>query len=557
VRATTAVSKRVERLFGYGGRRRIVSTVAAGVAGEEDHAGVRLAELVSALTLGIDLGFGQPMEHVLRQALIALRLADRLGLDEDRRAVVYYTALLVNVGCHADAHEQAKWFGDDIGVKSIKYDHEPRSLRMAAAGMRFLGPGNPPLHRFRLGLEFAVSGHREVDGMIANHAAIARTLGEQLELQAEVLEALGAAYERWDGRGWPGELARAQVPLAARIAQVAEFVEVANRIGGPEAAKQLARERRGKQFDPTVADVIANEGDLILSGLDAVSTWDAVIDAEPALAIVLSSERMDRVLLAIANFVDLKSPYFLGHACAVAELAAEAGAALGLPESDVRLLRRAGLVHDLGRLGVSNAIWDKSGPLGAGEWERLRLQPYLTERMLRQWPALAPLARIAVQHRERIDGSGYPQGISGSGISPLARILGAADAYQAMREPRPHRPARSAMEGAAELRADVKTGRYEADTAEAVLGAAGHRVARRREGPAGLTPREVEVLRLLARGLSNKEIAARLTISPKTVGNHAEHIYAKINASTRAAAALFAMQHGLLPEERFPAAVAV
>jgi HD-GYP domain-containing protein (c-di-GMP phosphodiesterase class II) len=531
--------------------------MAVDVAREEDRAEVRLAELVSALTLGIDLGFGQPMEHVLRQCLIALRLAERLGLDEDQRAVVYYTALLVNVGCHADAHEQAKWFGDDIALKSIKYDHEQRSLRMAATSMRFLGSGNPPLHRFRLGLEFAISGHREVDGMIAHHAAIAQTLGEQLELQPEVLEALGAAYERWDGRGWPGELAREHVPLAARIAQVAEFVEVANRIGGAEAAKQLALERRGKQFDPAVADVIANEGDLILSGLDDVSTWDAVIEAEPALTIVLSGERIDRALLAIANFVDLKSPYFLGHACAVAELAAEAGAALGLSEGDLRLLRRAGLVHDLGRLGVSNAILDKSGPLGAGEWERLRLQPYLTERMLRQSPALAPLARVAVQHRERIDGSGYPQGLSGGGISPLARILGAADAYQAMREPRPHRPARSAEETAAELRADVKAGRYAADAAEAVLGAAGHRVARRREGPAGLTPREVEVLQLLARGLSNKEIATRLTISPKTVGNHAEHIYAKINASSRAAAALFAMQHGLLPEEGFPAAVAV
>jgi HD-GYP domain-containing protein (c-di-GMP phosphodiesterase class II) len=531
--------------------------MAVGAARVEDRAEVRLAELVGALTLGIDLGFAQPMEHVLRQCLIALRVAERLGLDDSQRAVVYYTALLINVGCHSDAHEQAKWFGDDIAVKAIKYDHEQRSLRMAATSMRFLGSGNPPLHRFRLGLEFAISGHREVDGMIAHHAAIARTLGEQLELQAEVLEALGAAYERWDGRGWPGELAGEQVPLPARIAQVAEFVEVANRIGGAEAAKQLARERRGKQFDPTVADVVANEGDLILSGLDAVSTWDAVIDAEPALAVVLSGERTDRALVAIANFVDLKSPYFLGHAYAVADLAAEAGAALGLPDGDVRLLRRAGLVHDLGRLGVSNAIWDKRAPLGAGEWERLRLQPYLTERMLRQSPALAPLARIAAQHRERIDGSGYPQGLSGSGISPLARILGAADAYQAMREPRPHRPARTAAEAATELRADVKAGRYEADAAEAVLGAAGHRVARRREGPAGLTPREVEVLRLLARGLSNKEIAARLTISPKTVGNHAEHIYAKINASTRAAAALFAMQHGLLPEEGFPAAVAV
>src|SRR5437867_7548356 len=142
------------------------------------------------------------MEHVLRQCLIALRLAERIGLDEQARAAVYYTALLVNVGCHSDAHEQAKWFGDDIALKSAKYDHELRSLRAAAAGMRLIGSGNPPLHRFRVGLEFAVSGHREVDDMISHHAALARTLGEQLGLTDEVLAALGAAYEQWDGRGW-------------------------------------------------------------------------------------------------------------------------------------------------------------------------------------------------------------------------------------------------------------------------------------------------------------------------------------------------------------------
>jgi HD-GYP domain-containing protein (c-di-GMP phosphodiesterase class II) len=220
-----------------------------------------------------------------------------------------------------------------------------------------------------------------------------------------------------------------------------------------------------------------------------------------------------------------------------------------------RTLRRAGLVHDLGRLGVSNAIWDKRGPLGAGEWERVRMHPYLTERMLHSSEALAPLGAIAVQHRERLDGSGYPRGLSGAAISRLARILGAADAYQAMREPRPYRPERSADEAAAELRGDVKAGRLDADAAEAVLGAAGHRVSRRREGPAGLTAREVEVLKLLARGLSNKEIAERLVISPKTAANHIEHIYAKIDASTRATASLFAMQHGLLPEEEFLAGV--
>jgi HD-GYP domain-containing protein (c-di-GMP phosphodiesterase class II) len=527
------------------------------VAGEVDRAHVRLAELVAALSLGIDLGFGQPMEHVLRQCLIALRLAEGIGLDAERRAVVYYTALLINVGCHSDAHEQAKWFGDDIALKSIKYDHEPRSLRMAATGMRFLGSGHPPLHRFRLGLEFVLSGHREVDDMIAHHAAIARTMAGQLSLPDEVLEAIGAAYERWDGRGWPGELGGELVPLASRVAQVAEFVEVAHRVGGVQAAKDLARERRGDHFDPTLADLVEAEADVILSGLDTVGVWDAVIEAEPALAVVLSGERLDAALGAIANFVDLKSPYFLGHGRAVAELAAEAGARLGLAEAEVRLLRRAGLVHGLGRLGVSNAILDKGGPLGAGEWERVRLQPYLTERMLRQCEALAPVALIAVQHRERLDGSGYPRGLSGAAISRPARILGAADAYQAMREPRPHRPPRLAGDAATELRAEIKAGRLDGEAVEAVLGAAGHRVLRRREGPAGLTPREVEVLRLLARGLSNKEIAERLVISPKTVGNHVEHIYTKIDASTRAAASLFAMQHGLLPEEELAPGAAV
>jgi HD-GYP domain-containing protein (c-di-GMP phosphodiesterase class II) len=525
------------------------------MASPADRAHVRLAELVAALSIGIDLGFGQPMEHVLRQCLIALRLAEGLGLDEDERAVVYYTALLTNVGCHSDAHEQAKWFGDDIAMKAGKYDHELRSLRSGLAGLRMLGAGRCALQRFQLALEFVASGHRELGGMIAAHAEMARTLGEQLELPREVLDALAASYERWDGRGWPGELKGDDVPVASRLAQAAEFVEVANRVGGVEAARELARERRGEQFDPAVSDLIEAEAEVILSGLDTVGTWDAVIAAEPALAIVVSGERFDAALLAVANFVDLKSPYFLGHARAVSDLAGEAGARIGLAEPELRTLRRAGLVHDLGRLGVSNAVLDKRGPPSGGDWEHLRLQPYLTERMLRQSEALAPLAAIAVQHRERLDGSGHPRGLSGAGIAQPARILGAADAYQAMREPRPHRPARSAEAAAAELRAEVKAGRLDAEAAEAVLGAAGHRVSRRREGPAGLTQREVEVLRLLARGLSNKEIAELLVISPKTVANHVEHIYAKIDASTRAAAGLFAMRHGLLPEEEFPVPV--
>jgi HD-GYP domain-containing protein (c-di-GMP phosphodiesterase class II) len=218
-----------------------------------------------------------------------------------------------------------------------------------------------------------------------------------------------------------------------------------------------------------------------------------------------------------------------------------------LDAADQRTLYRSGLAHGLGRLGVSNAIWDKQGPLGVGEWERVRMQPYLTERMLRQSAALAPLGQITVEHRERLDGSGYPRGLRGNSISREARLLGAASAYQAMLEPRPHRPARTPADAARQLQADVRTGGLDGPAVDAVLTAAGHQVGRRREGPAGLTAREVEVLVLVARGVSTKQIAEQLTISPKTAANHVEHVYAKIGASNRSMASLFAVQQGLVP----------
>ena len=507
---------------------------------------VRLAELVAALSLGVDLGFGQPMEHVLRECTIALRLAERLRLDDAERSTVYYTALLVNVGCHADAHEQAKWFGDDIAFKSGKYKYAGPSIRGVAAAVSLIGKGNPPLHRFRVGLELAISGRHDLDGMIARHSALARGLAERLGLPDAVQDAVGASYEQWDGKGWPGAVAGEDIPAAARLSQFAEYVEVAHRVGGVAAALELAERRSGSQFDPELAGALRADPEEILGGLDSAHTWSAVIDAEPSLRVTLTDDDFDRALLAVADFVDLKSPYTLGHARAVAELAAATAEQLGLPQDEVDTLRRAGLVHDLGRLGVSNAIWDKPGPLGAGEWERIRLHPYLTERMLHQSASLAPLGAIAVQHRERLDGSGYPKGLSGGGISRPARILGAVDAYRSMREPRPHRPPLKAEEAAAELRADVKDGKLDAEAVAAVLVAAGHPVSRRHEWPAGLTSREVDVLRLVARGLSSKQIATELVITPKTARNHIEHIYAKIDASSRVAASLFATEHGLL-----------
>jgi HD-GYP domain-containing protein (c-di-GMP phosphodiesterase class II) len=519
--------------------------------GAADSGRVRLAELVAALSLGIDLGFDQPMEHVLRQCLIALRLAEHVGVDEQTKVSVYYTALLTNVGCHSDAHEQARWFGDDIALKHDKYDYPLRGPQGALAGLRRLGSGTDGLlGRFRVGLEFAVSGYRDLSGMLAHHSEMARRLGEDLGLTADTIAALDASYEMWDGRGWPGDLRGDDVPMAARLAMIGEFVEVAHRVGGVPAARRVLRAYRGKEFDPFLVDAFDADADLLLSELDTVDAWEAVIGSEPALTVLLSDEQFEAALLAIADFVDLKSPYSLGHARAVADVAVAAGRQLGLLATEVATLRRAALVHCFGKLGVSNAILDKHGPLSAGERERLHMVPYLTHRMLRQSPALRPIGDLAAQYGERLDGSGYPHGLTGAAISQSARVLAAAHLYQSLREPRPQRDPLTTTAAAAHLRVEARAGRLDPVAVDAVLAAGGHRPVRRTTGPAGLTAREVDVLALLARGLTNKEIAARLVITRKTVANHVEHIYTKIAVSNRTAAALFATKHGLLaPEE--------
>ncbi len=255
------------------------------------------------------------------------------------------------------------------------------------------------------------------------------------------------------------------------------------------------------------------------------------------------------MLIAVADFVELKSPYHLGHSRAVAAIAGDAAAALGWGDAEVRAVRRAALVSALGRLGISNAIWDKPGVLGAGEIERMRMHPYLTERMVRDSPALAPLGAIAGQIRERLDGSGYPRGLTANRIGRPARLLAAADAYVALRSPRPYRGALPVDEAIRCLQAEALANRLDEQSVRAVLRAAGHRVPRRGEGPAGLTDREIQVLQLVARGLTNRGIAAMLHLSPKTVGNHVERLYLKIGATNRAMASLFAVRHGLVPED--------
>ncbi|HEY4990547.1 MAG TPA: HD domain-containing phosphohydrolase [Nakamurella sp.] len=512
---------------------------------------VRRAELVALLSLGTDLGLGQPMEHMIRACLIALRLAERVGLDDVERGVVYYSGLLAWVGCHTDAYEQAKWLGDDLSVKSdTHYEYDFGKAGPAAAFLlkHIGGAGSPLLQRARIGMRFMGDGRRALAALAENHYLATDALADGLGLGEHVRTSLKESYERWDGKGACG-LRGEQIGIGSRLVNLADVVEVFRRTGGVEAAIAVARERSGTQFDPGIVELFCEQAALIFADLDAAASWELVIDSEPSLAAVVAGDELDGALAAIGEFAELKSPWLMGHSRGVADLAGEAARGLGLPESDVTALRRAAFVHDIGRLGVSNAVWDKPGELTQSELERVRLHPYLTERMLSFSAALAPLGSIAGQHHERLDGSGYPRGLSGDAISHAGRVLAAADVYHAMTAARPHRPALTAAEAAVALRAQVASSRLDGAAVDAVLRAAGHRVRRRREWPAGLTPREVEIVRLLARGLTARAIADRLGISPKTAGSHIEHIYLKTGASNRAQLSLFAMKYELMSEQ--------
>ena len=502
---------------------------------------------MATLSYASDLGLGQPMAHCMRQTVVALRLADLAGASGRELEATYYLGLMMNVYCHADAAEQARWFGDDISMKSDTFDLlDMSTARMVTSLLRRVGSHGTGVARARRLAAFPVAGIKQVLSFATTHCTLGSQFAEQIGLDEAVCVAIRQGYEQWDGKGYPSHLRGKEICLPARLVQLAGPVEVVARRRGVEAAVAVARRHRGTQFDPAVVDLFCSHAPDLLDGLDRASDWDTVLGTEPELSRRVSGAGLDQVLEAMADLVDMKSPCLAGHSRGVANLASAAARVAGYPDDDVTVLRRAGLIHDLGRLGVSNAIWDKPGPVTEAESERVRLHPYLTDRMLARVGALSRSREIAARHHERLDGSGYPRGLTAAALTPPDRLLAAADAYHAMTEPRPYRDPLGPGPAARELRAEVTGGRLDSEAAEAVLAAAGHRVPARRPWPGGLTAREVEVLALLARGHSNREIAQALVITPKTAMNHVEHIYAKLGISTRAAATLYATQHGLM-----------
>ncbi len=490
---------------------------------------------------------GLPLETGLGTCLVSMRLGERLGLEPGELRRTYHLSLLQHIGCTSASATVAEVVGDEILMREhasiVDFSDHRQMLRFM---LSHVSRANPFAAR-PLALVRAFVGGPRIMATADGICEAAMMLGNRCGYAAESIGDIGAVYENWDGSGLPGELSGEEIPLPTRVVQVATLAVNAERLLGAEATSALLRSRSGGALAPSVVDAfVADPGPLLGPLASSDSLWDAVIAAEPAPDRLPDDTDIDTALAALADFADLKSRWLLGHSRGVAELARDATRAFGLPEEDVVLVGRAGLVHDIGRVGISSGIWDATRPLKPDEVERLRMHPYHTNQVLSRTPYLRSLADVASCHHERLDGSGYFRGLRGSGLSAAARVLAAADAYHTKTEARPHREALSPAAAAAHVRAEAVASRLDDAAVDAVLGAAGAPVDRPPQPR--LTAREIGILGEVARGGSMREIARALTISPKTVDGHLQRIYPKIGVSTRAGATLYALEHGLVGE---------
>ncbi|HEY2643846.1 MAG TPA: HD domain-containing phosphohydrolase [Galbitalea sp.] len=503
----------------------------------------RRAEMLAALSVSIDLGLGQPAEHMLRSAVIACRLAQRLELSDEQRGIVYYSTLVMWIGCHADSQEYARWFGDDIAVREAAYLVDWSGLPYLKFLAGNVARGESPMHRARVMTELLRDARGQLAELLHSHCSSAAALAREFGLPGSVQRALAFTFERYDGGGLPQGRSGTDIPIEMRIAQLADMSEVHHRLYGVDGAVAMARNRRGGQFDPAIVDVFTADAEAMLANLDDGDLWSTAIQLAPDDGVPVSEAELDALVTALGDFADLKCPFMLGHSRAVAELAESAGGVAGLSAEQRATLRRAGHLHDIGRLGVSNQVWSKTGQLSADEWERARMHPYFGARVVSRIPGLAAEATLIRAHHEHLDGSGYPFGVVGAALGAPERILAAAVAYRSAFEPRPYREALLPSDAIDRLNLRVQRGHLDASAVAAVVSAAGHQQSKV-SLPAGLTAREAEILTLVARGQSNRQIAKALTLSEKTVRNHIEHTYTKVGVNNRVGASLYALSHG-------------
>jgi HD-GYP domain-containing protein (c-di-GMP phosphodiesterase class II) len=505
---------------------------------------VRTAEVVAALCLATDLAMGFPFEHGLHATQIAMRLAERLGIDSETASETYYACLLSYCGCTADAEVADEVFGGDLlaNFGPVLFG-SPRE--MLAGIMRALPDpdSGAPARAVQIARRVPKAAVYTRPHLVAM-CEVGEMLAEQVGLPGSVHNLFIYSTERWDGRGLLRRARQEQIPLAIMIANVAQDAALQHLLGGVERVADVIRARGGGAFDPRVAACLADNAAEILARDPEASAWEETLAAEPHPRLTLQGAAIDRALGAMGAFADLVSPSLTGHSAGVAELAGAAAERCRLGVSQRAIVRRAALVHDLGRVAVAARVWNRPGPLSVDEWERVRLHPYQTERVLSRSAFLAALAPIAGADHERLDGSGYHRGVTAAALAPAARLLAVADAYHAMIEPRPHREPLAPELAAKAVTEQAREERLDADAVAAVLEAVGQPVARI-ERPCGLTEREAEVIVLLARGLQTKQVAGALGISAKTADRHIQNAYGKIGVSTRAGAAVFVMEHGL------------
>jgi len=512
--------------------------------------GVRLAELMAALSIATDLGLGQPMEFALSSCIVAVRLAEKCGYSEVGLREVYYQALLRFIGCNVETDWLSSIAGDEQTLRADFHQIDSGDINvvinMFTNAIRKSFAGESP-ETIENAVKRGLEGFPHLPQMFTGHCEVAQRLATRLGFDKNIIHGLGQLYERWDGHGLPRNIKGEALTKAVLIVALAQDMVLFYRLGGLQASLKIAQERSGGAYSPALVDVFCAHAEEVCQGLDQEPSWSEVLSLEPGPHKSLTEEELDNACRVLADFVDIKSVYTLTHSSSIADLAAEAARLSGLPDSDVKTLWRAAMVKEIGRTGISSSIWEKTGSLTEREWERVRLHTYYVERIFARTPALAYLGALASLHHERMDGSGYHRGLPAANQPLLARILSAADVYHSLTEARPYRPALTTDSAAQELYKLQKTGKLDSDVVNFVLAAAGHMVPKARKKMAGgLSKREVEVLRLLSHGLTIKQMADELVISEKTVDSHIQHIYTKINVSTRAAATLFAMEHQLL-----------
>lgn len=512
----------------------------------------RLASLFGALVSSADVASGFHPEKAIRTAILATRLANAHGLDGAQQQDGYYLALVRFLGCTSFSPEAAQYGGgNDLSLHSVMSFVDPdEPVQLIGDVLRGVGRGVPTVDRVK-GL-VSLFGDRSAPLRHAQaECDVGEALARQLGIPAPIVGALGDLFERWDGKGYPSGKKGDESALLARVVIVAEVLEIAFTRYGIGAALETARKRSGGRFDPALVSTFCQYASELFADLTTGSVWELFLECEPQPHCHVTPALVQRYAEAFARAVDLKSVWTATHSYDVGVLAAASAQVAGLDQSTVRELRTAGWLHDLGRVAVPNLIWDKPGPLNEAEREQVRLHAYQTERLLARSPVLASTAALAGAVHERCDGSGYPKSLKSAQLDEQSRLLAACDVFCALREDRPHRPAYTLNVATSMLTDEARRGALDLAAVRDVLEAADAAPPRLpRAQPSGLSDREVEVLRLVAHGGTNKDVARALGISARTVQHHVAHIYTKIGVSSRAGAALFAAEHGLAAGSR-------